>query len=177
MFYIDKTGISPGLGRTRPRPVSSDLVQGSLAIGSPGTRPSRLLLASLLQGGFIITKEAWSEVKLNKPRPSKETLDLLRTFLGFTDREIGRALGVTDRSVKRWRAGGQISTESEERLFDFMRIVAALAEQELPPENIRAWFFYRNLFLDERRPIDVFRTGEYNAVRPAIHAIEDAAFV
>jgi transcriptional regulator with XRE-family HTH domain len=131
--------------------------------------------ASSSRGDPIITKEAWfSELQLNKP--STETLDLLRNLLGFSDQELARALGVTARSVKRWRAGGQISTESEERLFDLMRAVTALANLDLPPANIRAWFFYRNPFLKEERPIDVFATGKYAVLRPAIDAIANAAF-
>jgi transcriptional regulator with XRE-family HTH domain len=177
--YVDNYASVPFPGRSWP---------GS----STGRNPARSFLAvwvrrlealreaaesaSSSRGDLIITREARFEPQLNKPRDSTETLDLLRNLLGFSDQELARALGVTDRSVKRWRAGGRISTESEERLFDLMRTVAALAELELPPANIRAWFFYRNRFLHEERPIDVFHTGRYEALRPAIDAISDASF-
>jgi uncharacterized protein (DUF2384 family) len=107
---------------------------------------------------------------------SKDTLDVLRNIVGFSDKEMARALCVTDRSIKRWRSGAPISTESEERLFDLARTVAGLAEFQLPPANIRAWFFHRNRFLDEERPIDVFSNGGYLAIQPALAAIANAAY-
>jgi DNA-binding transcriptional regulator YiaG len=146
-------------------------------VGGRRLRRASALSTSSSRGDQIITKDAWNtEIQLNNPSTSQETLDLLRNLLGFSDQELARALGVKARSVKRWRAGGQISTESEECLFDLKRTVVALAELELPPANVRAWFFYRNQFLQEERPIDVFTSGRYAALRPAIDAMADAAF-
>jgi uncharacterized protein (DUF2384 family) len=108
--------------------------------------------------------------------PSKDTLGVLRNVVGFSDKELARALQVTDRSVKRWRTGASISTESEERLFDLTRIVASLAELGLPPANVRAWFFYRNPFINEERPIDAFAAGGYISVQPAIAAINNSVY-
>jgi uncharacterized protein (DUF2384 family) len=113
---------------------------------------------------------------LGRPTTPKDTLGVLRAVAGFSDQELARALDVTDRSIKRWRNGGAISTASEERLFDLARIVATLAELALPAANVRAWFFHRTPFLAEERPIDVFRTGGFPAVQPALAAVADAAY-
>jgi uncharacterized protein (DUF2384 family) len=102
---------------------------------------------------------------------------VLRDVVGFSDQEIARALRVTDRSVKRWRSGEAISTESLELLFDLARIVSSLAEVGLPAPDIRAWFFHRNRFLEEQRPIDVFADGGFDAVYPALAALNDGAYV
>lgn len=119
--------------------------------------------------------QALTEV-LGRPAPPKDTLGVLRAVVGFSDQELARALNVTDRSIKRWRNGGAISTDSEERLFDLARIVATLADLDLPAANVRAWFFHRTPFLAEERPIDVFRTGGFSAVQPALAAVADAAY-
>lgn len=113
---------------------------------------------------------------LGRPATPKDTLGVLRTVVGFSDQELSRALDVTDRSIKRWRNGGAISTESEERLFDLSRIVATLAELGLPAANIRSWFFHRTPFLAEERPIDVLQTGGFRAIQPALAALADAAY-
>jgi DNA-binding transcriptional regulator YiaG len=175
--YVDNADEVPLFGRFRPAGRRNPLLR-LLAVYAREPRLRRESAHSTSPSrGDQITKEARSsELQLNKPGTSVETLDLLRNLLGFSDQELARALGVTARSIKRWRAGGQISTESEECLFDFKRTVVALAELELPPANIRAWFFYRNPFLREERPIDVFTSGRYAALRPAIDAMANAAF-
>lgn len=119
--------------------------------------------------------QALSDV-LRRPATHEATLSVLRDVLGFSDQEIARALQVTDRSVKRWRAGAAISTESLESLFDLVRVASALADLGLPAANIRAWFFHRNRFLDERRPIDVFAEDGFDAVHAAVSAITDGAY-
>jgi uncharacterized protein (DUF2384 family) len=179
-YFVDNAGSATLVGRILRTEVSAKSKPTRRAraryVRRLGLRQQTAWSASLSRGDPIITQDARFELQLNKARPSKETLDLLRNLLGFSDQELARALDVTTRSVHRWRAGGRISTESEERLFDLMRIVAALAELELPPANIRAWFFYRNPFLQEERPIDVFAKGRYTALRPAVDAIGDAAY-
>jgi len=113
---------------------------------------------------------------LGHPLTPKDTLDVLRNVVGFSDKEIGRALRVTDRSVKRWRSGAPVSPSSEEGLHDLARIVATLAEYQLPAANIRAWFLYRNRFLEDERPIDSFAKGGYMAAQPALAAIRDSVY-
>lgn len=136
----------------------------------------RWLLYFYLQRSERIIVDTALSVQLARPLPAKDTLNVLRNIVGFSDKELARVLNVTDRSVKRWRAGASISTESEELLFDLARVIAALAELELPPSNIRAWFFYRNPFIGNERPIDVYAKGGYKAVQPAISAIQNSVF-
>jgi DNA-binding transcriptional regulator YiaG len=124
---------------------------------------------------FTIVTQALTRV-LGRPMTPKDTLRVLREEVGLSDQELARALNVTDRSVKRWRAGAAITTESQERLFDLARIAATLAGFELPPANVRAWFFHRSPFLEEQRPIDVFASEGFDAVQPAVAAIGDAAY-
>jgi uncharacterized protein (DUF2384 family) len=116
-----------------------------------------------------------SEV-LRRPTTHEDTLKVLRDTVGFSDQEIARALRVTDRSVKRWRAGEAISTESLETLFDLARVVSSLADLGLPAPNVRAWFFHRNRFLEEQRPIEVFAEHGFDAVYLAVAAIADGAY-
>ncbi len=113
---------------------------------------------------------------LRGPLTPPETLVRLRDAVGFSDREIGRALGVNPRSIKRWRAGAAINSEGLEALFDLLRLVVLLAELAIPAANIHAWFLQRNGFLNERRPIDAFAEGGYEDVCAAIDAISDGAY-
>jgi hypothetical protein len=119
--------------------------------------------------------EALADV-FGRPMTPEDTLTALRGEIGLSDQEIARALQGTDRSVKRWRAGEAISTDSLESLFDLATVVAALAEYKLPAPNIRAWFFYRNRFLGGQRPIDAFADGGFDALKPALDAVNDGAY-
>lgn len=107
----------------------------------------------------------------------QEAVEVLTETLGFSVPELARALEVSDRTVKRWEADGPISTESRERLFDLVRVTAKLADFELPPRNIHAWFFYRNPFLGEERPIDALSSGGYLAAQPALAGIANSPYL
>jgi uncharacterized protein (DUF2384 family) len=136
---------------------------------------TRLRPASPSRSDQPIMTQALSAL-LGHPMTPRDTLDVLRNAVGFSDKEAGRALQVTDRSIKRWRTGAPVSAEYEEQLHDLARILATLVEYQLPPANIRAWFLYRNRFLGDERPIDIFATGGYMAIQPALAAIADGVY-
>ena len=104
-----------------------------------------------------------------------DTLKLLREPMGFSDREIGRALSVNPRSIKHWRSGTTVNADSREALFDLGRLAKLLADLGLPAANVHAWFFQRNGTLDDQRPIDVFAADGYRPVRAAIDAMHGGA--
>lgn len=161
------------------RPITRMSMCGSVAIAvrKPSGFGGRLTAARphKKRSKFTIVTQALARV-LGRPMTPKDTLRVLREEVELSDQELARALNVTDRSVKRWRAGAAITTESQEQLFDLARIAATLAGFKLPPANVRAWFFHRNPFLGEQRPIDVFASEGFEAVQPALAAIGDAAY-
>jgi putative toxin-antitoxin system antitoxin component (TIGR02293 family) len=129
----------------------------------------------VLQRSEIITVTQALAKALGRPTTPEDTLGVLRDDVKLSDSEIARGLGVSSRTVKRWRGGSAISTESQERLFDLAKIVATLAV-DLPPANVRAWFFHRNRFLEDERPIDVIAAEGFEGVQPALGAIRDSVY-
>jgi uncharacterized protein (DUF2384 family) len=157
--------------RNRRRPVVTGARLRFFSTYSDTRTPASLFGRSKIP---IVTK-ALSEV-LGRPMTPKDTLGVLREVVGLSDRELARALQVTDRSVKRWRAGAAISTEGEERVHDLARVIAQLVSVGVPDRNVRAWFLYRNHFLGEERPIDVFAAEGFSAVQPAVAALRDGYY-
>jgi len=97
--------------------------------------------------------------------------------IGLSDEDIATAVGVTERSVRRWRAGeGERAPLLRKwRAVDDLRtIVLILAEDgSLPLEGIVYWLRARNRRLDDRRPLDVLCLGEFENVRDAVLSLID----
>jgi len=132
----------------------------------------RFMPQSQTQG---MTSEELQEA-FEKPNDIPETLVLLRDVLGLSDPEIGRALAVNPRSIKRWRTGGAVADEPREAAYDLARVVAQMAELGLQATNVHAWLFRRNRFLGEQRPIDVFAANGFDGVSPAVQAYREGAY-
>jgi len=103
-------------------------------------------------------------------------LELLRDEVGLTERAIARAVGVTDRTVRRWNVGGPITTDNVERLDDLKTLVTQLASLGLSPPTIVAWLHGRNPFLQDRRPLDVLASGDFDAASGAVSALRDGSY-
>jgi hypothetical protein len=95
---------------------------------------------------------------------------VLLALLGLTDGDIATAVGATDRSVRRWRAGDENRNSLRYwKQIDDLRAVVALLQEEgtLPDENIVHWLRARNRRLRDRRPLDLLADGHFDAVRDA----------
>lgn len=112
---------------------------------------------------------------LEHPHTPEDTLTILRKEVELTERDLARALGSTDRSIRRWAAGAPISTEPRQRLYDLSIVIERLSESGLPGPNIHSWLFRRNRFLQDRRPIDVV-SDDFDAVAAAAQALLDASY-
>src|SRR3954465_2109639 len=71
---------------------------------------------------------------------------VLRKQVGLTDNDIARATGASQRSVRRWVAGGAVRAEHADKLDDLRTIVALLAAS-LPAPVIVNWLRGRNSVL------------------------------
>jgi transcriptional regulator with XRE-family HTH domain len=83
---------------------------------------------------------------------------------GITQSELGRAMGVSERTVQNW-AAGQATPAGKKllRLLDIQTIIALLRDA-YTDQGITIWLHSRNRNLGLRRPIDMLADGDYEAV-------------
>ena len=105
---------------------------------------------------------------------STRTPEFVRRVFG-SDAEMAEVFGVNRSQIARWRKGMPPSREKAEQLLH-LDMVIALLEGFLEPESIPKWLNGFNAHLDDRRPIDVVRTGRLSEVVRAIEAEKSGAF-
>lgn len=86
------------------------------------------------------------------------------TAAGFTQAELGKAVGASQRTVQNWAGGHTAPTGVKmRRLLDLQYIVTEL-RTAYTDEGIRIWLNSRNRNLDRQRPIDLLTSGELDRV-------------
>ncbi len=92
-----------------------------------------------------------------------------------SDAEMAEVLGVNRSQIARWQKGTPPSPEKAGQLLH-LDFVMVLLEGFLEPESIPKWLNGFNANLDDRRPIDVLRTGRLSEVVRAIEAEKSGAY-
>jgi transcriptional regulator with XRE-family HTH domain len=92
-----------------------------------------------------------------------------------SDAEMARAFGVDRSRVARWKQGEAPDPVNAERLVGLDTTVALLSGF-LAESSIPKWLNGINAHLDDRRPIDVIRSGRLSEVIAAIEAEKSGAF-
>jgi uncharacterized protein (DUF2384 family) len=96
--------------------------------------------------------------------------------LGFTQKQIARAAGATDRSVRNWATTGAIRPAYDERIRELTEISLLLSDTATP-RGVTQWLSARNVLLDNQRPIDLIAKGESEKVRAAVEAFLEGSYV
>jgi len=104
--------------------------------------------------------------------------DIVRalTRIGFTQKQIAKATGATDRSVRNWAATGAIRPTYDERIRELSEISLLLSDT-LSPRGVTQWLSARNVLLDDQRPIDLISKGQGARVRAAADAYLEGSYV
>ena len=104
-------------------------------------------------------------------------LDQLASELGVTEVQLAGALGVTPRTLARWRAGERYPQhESRKRLDALRRLHERLQTTFLTPEAIGTWTHADNVYLGGLKPIDALHVGRIDAVDAALEALDSGIF-
>lgn len=111
---------------------------------------------------------------LDRAVEADEIVAALRGY-GFTQADVARAVGVSDRAVRNWSQEGSLRRRNEERLHELRRIVLLL-DDSLSHRGVGQWFRAHSRLLEGRRPLDVLADGDTDAVRRAAAAFADGAY-
>lgn len=107
-----------------------------------------------------------------------EMLSELENALGTTPEMLAGALGVSSRTMQRWRDGDVIpQAESRTRLLELVRLRDRLLATFVSPEMVRAWMEQPNRVLGGLRPIEAARVGRLDTIERALEALDSGIFV
>lgn len=136
----------------------------------------------LAQFGAMQPTTEQFDLPLPQPNPPAITTRELRAAInprravgllsqtGLSDGDIAAAVGATDRSVRRWRAGDEsVNPTRYWRGIDDLRAIVIFLREDgtLDDEGIGHWLRARNRELDDQRPLEVLRLGGFDRVRDA----------
>jgi DNA-binding XRE family transcriptional regulator len=112
---------------------------------------------------------------LRRAVAANEIVDALET-IGYTQKEIAKAAGASDRSVRNWAATGAIRPSFNDRIRELFQ-VSLLLSDTLTWRGVTQWMSARNMLLDNDRPIDLIARDESERVRGAVEAFLEGYYV
>src|SRR5215208_4725296 len=100
-------------------------------------------------------------------------LDELSSEFGVTDPQLAGALGVTPRTLERWRVGERYPQHESRKRLDALRALhERLQTMFLTPEAIGTWTHSDNVYLGGLKPVDALHVGRIDAVDAALEALD-----
>ena len=111
-------------------------------------------------------------------RTSAPELDALRDDLGLSAQELASALGVSARTLERWRMGGfsMSRNESGQRLAHLVQLRDRIFES-VREDAVPEWLSTRRRYLGDLTPIEVIRAGRPDRVMDLLTAIDHGLYV
>jgi hypothetical protein len=116
-----------------------------------------------------------SLARLRRAAAANEIVDALET-IGYTQKQIAKAAGASDRSVRNWAATGAIRPAFNDRIRELFQISLLLSDT-LTWRGVTQWMSARNMLLDNERPIDLIARDENARVRGAVEAFLEGYYV
>lgn len=109
----------------------------------------------------------------------RTSIDQLQRDLGLSPRELASALGISTRTLERWRSGIYIVPHGETRelLQDLMDLHQQLNETIVEGSDTSGWLNTRRAFLGNLTPIEVIRAGRADRVRELLTVIDHGIYV
>ncbi len=96
----------------------------------------------------------------------------LEQELGLSSQDLAGAVGVSGRTVERWRHGALPQNEALKRLDELVALHRRLSETFTSLEAARQWLHHPNEYLRGLRPADALRTGHLQQVHGALEVID-----
>lgn len=106
-----------------------------------------------------------------------ERLDRASKQLDLDQADIARVLETNPRTVSRWiHRQAAPRPDARERLLELIAVIEQLSGV-LRPEPAHDWLFTPNPLLDNHKPVDLLRDGQYRQVLGAVDALAEGTFV
>ena len=111
-------------------------------------------------------------------RKSGIEFDVLRHDLGLSAQDLASALGISSRTLERWRMGGLAAarSDSSQRLDHLLQLRNRVFET-VREDAVSDWLNTRRRYLGDLTPIEVIRAGRPDRVLDMLTAIDHGLFV
>lgn len=107
-----------------------------------------------------------------------QTVGMLEEDLGLSTAELANALGLSARTLERWRAGEtHPQREARGRLAALAVLHRRLRETFDSPEATRLWLRTSSSYLGGLTPVEVLRAGRPDRIEAALEALDSGVFV
>ena len=134
---------------------------------------------------FWLTKPDWSATieTMNTPAAVLDTtprqaLDALQEAMGLSEEELAEALGVSHRTLQRWRAGTAYPQQlARQRLAELLRLQQRVRETFEGPDVVRRWFHSESRYLGGITPAEAVRVGRLDRAEAALEAVDSGIFL
>ena len=110
-----------------------------------------------------------------RPVETPEVVTALES-IGFTQKQIARSAGASDRSVRNWAKTGSIRSDFNERIRELFEISLLLSDS-LTGRGVTQWVSAKNVLLGNQRPIDLIAKDQSDQVRDAVEAYLEGVYV
>jgi transcriptional regulator with XRE-family HTH domain len=107
----------------------------------------------------------------------RQALDSLQTGLGLSDEDLAGALGISARTLQRWRANTAYPQQVARR-----RLAALLSLQErvkgaFKSTDVQRWSHAESRYLGGITPAEAIRAGRVDRVEAALEALDSGIFL
>src|SRR3954467_7666739 len=116
-----------------------------------------------------------SLAKIRRAVAANEIVDALET-IGYTQKQIAKAAGASDRSVRNWATTGAIRPAFNDRIRELFRLSLLLSDT-LTWRGVTQWMSARNVLLDNHRPLDPIARDDTDRVAGAVEAFLEGYYV
>lgn len=97
----------------------------------------------------------------------------LQDGMGFSDEELGDALGATPRTLQRWRKGTAYPQQlARQRLTELLRLQQRVSETFEGLDAVRGWFHGESRYLGGITPAEAIRVGRLDRAEAALEALD-----
>ena len=103
----------------------------------------------------------------------RQAIERLEHDLGLTPADLCGALGITRRTLERWRSGESYpQKESRERLSELSDLNEYFQDAFINDEAVREWVHAKSRYLGWLTPAEAIRLGKLDRARGALEVIE-----
>ena len=108
----------------------------------------------------------------------RQAIEQLEHDLGLTPQDLCGAMGVSRRTLERWRSGDAYpQRESREKLAELVELDEALQASFINLEHVRTWMHSEARYLGSATPAEMVRIGRIDRARANLGVLEHGIFI
>jgi uncharacterized protein (DUF2384 family) len=108
----------------------------------------------------------------------KQALNELQSGFGLTDEDLIGALGISARTLQRWRTGSAYPQQAaRHRLSELLRLLERAGKTYEGDDSARAWAHSESRYLGGMKPVEAIRAGRFDRAEATLEAFDSGIFL